>query len=110
MITVPEKTEQECTAILNDMGQTHRGIHLKHRSDMGNIFACYRTLLSKNNNEEENEQVTLGIKEDTRENTSQFDLAYVKISGQKVLTAFDNASTSTLLHCELVEEGKIEIK
>ena len=54
--------------------------------------------------------MTLGITEDRRENTSQFDLAYVKVSGQKVLTAFDNASTSTLLLRELVEEGKMEIK
>ena len=54
--------------------------------------------------------MTLGVTEDRRENTSQFDLAYVDVSGQKVLTAFDNASTATLLLRELVEEGKIEIK
>ena len=36
--------------------------------------------------------------------------AYVNVSGQKVLTAFDNAYTATLLFRELVEEGKIEIK
>ena len=62
------------------------------------------------NNIEEIEQVTLGVTEDRRENTSQFDLAYVDVSGEKVLTAFDNAFTATLLLCELVEEGKIEIK
>ena len=78
--------------------------------DMSEIFACYRSQLSKDENVEEIEQVTLGITEDRRENTSQFDLAYVKVSGQKVLTAFDNASTSTLLLRELVEGGKIEIK
>ena len=54
--------------------------------------------------------MTLGITEDRRENTSQFDLAYVRVSDQKVLTAFDNASTSTLLLHELVEEGKIEFQ
>ena len=58
----------------------------------------------------ETEQVTLGVTEDRRENTSQFDLAYVRVSDQKVLTAFDNASTSTLLLRDLVDEGKIEIK
>ena len=92
------------------MNQTRREIHLKQGSDISEIFGCYKTILSKDSNVEELEQVTLGVTEDRRDNTSQFDLAYVNVSGQKVLTAFDNASTATLLLRELVEEGKIEIK
>ena len=75
--------------------------------DPSDIYACYRDDISKNNIEKEDKQVTLGITEDRRDNTSQLDLAYVKISDQKVLTAFDNASTSTLQLRELMEEGKI---
>ena len=75
LITVPEETKSKCTAILDDMDQTRREIHLKYGSDMREIFACYRSQLSKDENAEEIKQVTLGITEDRRENTSQFDLA-----------------------------------
>ena len=51
LITVPEETETKCTAILDDMDQTRKGIHLNHGSDMGDIFACYPTELRKGNNE-----------------------------------------------------------
>ena len=56
--------------------------------------------------------MTLGITnqlEDRRGNTVQFDLAYVKVDEQKVLTVFDNASTTTLLLQDLIKEGKIDI-
>ena len=59
------------------MDQTRREIHLKQGSDMSEIFGYYKTLLSKDNDGEETEQVMLGVTEDRRENTSQFDLAYV---------------------------------
>ena len=47
--------------------------------------------------------------EDRRGNTVQFDLAYVKVDEEKVLTDFDNASTTTLLLRDLVKDGKINI-
>ena len=84
LITVPEETGTRCNAMLNDMDQTRREIHLKQGSDMSEIFGYYKTLLSKDNDGEETEQVTLGVTEDRRENTSQFDLAYVDVSGQEV--------------------------
>ena len=58
---------------------------------------------------EETEQVTLGVTEDRRKNISQFDLAYIDVSGEEVLAAFDSCSTSTLIHRELIDEGKIEV-
>ena len=79
--------------------------------DVNDIFS-YALELQKGNNEEENEQVTLGITnqvEDRRGNTVQFDLAYVKVDEQKVLTAFDNASTTTLILRDRVKEGKLEL-
>ena len=92
------------------MIQTRREIHLKQGSDMNEIFGYHNTTLNKDNVEEEQEQVTIGVTEDRRENTSQFDLAYIDVSGQEVLAAFDSCSTATLLLREVIEEGKLEIK
>ena len=64
---------------------------------MSKIFGYYKTLLNKDNVRKETEQVTLGVTEDRRENTSQFDLAYIDVSGQEVLAAFDSCSKATLL-------------
>ena len=58
---------------------------------------------------EKTEQVTLGVTEDRRKNISQFDLAYIDISREVILAAFDSCSTSTLIHRELIDEGKIEV-
>ena len=41
---------------------------------------------------------------------SQFDVAYIDVSGQEVLAAFDSCSTSTLILRELIDEGKLEVK
>ena len=47
--------------------------------------------------------------EDRRKNVAQFDLAYIDVDGQEVLAAFDTCSTTTLIHRELVEGGKIKV-
>ena len=47
LITVPEETETRGTAVLNDMIQTRREIHLKQESDMNEIFGYHNTTLSK---------------------------------------------------------------
>ena len=49
LITVPEETETKGLAVLNDMIQTRREIHLKQGSDMKEIFGYYNTILSKDN-------------------------------------------------------------
>ena len=67
------------------MDHIRKGIHMKHIS-VNDIFS-YAPELQKGNTEGENEQVTLGITnqlDDTRGNTVQFDLAYVKVDEQKV--------------------------
>ena len=48
--------------------------------------------------------------EDRRKNLAQFDLAYIDVDGQEVLAAFDTCSTTTLIHRELVEGGKIKVE
>ena len=58
---------------------------------------------------EEPEQVALAIVEDRRKNLSQFDLAYIDVAGQEVLAAFDTCSTTTLIHRELIDEGKVKV-
>ena len=47
LITVPEETETKGAAVLNDMIQTRREIHLKQGSDMNEIFGYHNTTLSK---------------------------------------------------------------
>ena len=39
---------------------------------------------------DETEQVTLGVTEDRRKNIPQFNLAYIDISREEVLAAFDS--------------------
>ena len=107
-MTVTEETETESVAVLNDMIQARKEIHLKQGSDITDIFGYQGTKLNKADGEE-TEQVTLGVTEDRRKNISQFDLAYIDISGEVVLAAFDSCSTSTLIHRELIDEGKIEV-
>ena len=47
--------------------------------------------------------------EDRRHSEAQFDLAYTDIEGQEVLTAFDSCSDKTLIHKELINEGKVKV-
>ena len=108
LMTVTEETETKGAAVLNDMIQTRKEIHLKQGSDITDIFGYQNTTLSEDY-VGETEQVTLGVTEDRRKNMSQFDLAYIDVSGQEVLAAFDSCSTSTLIHRELIDEGKLEV-
>ena len=107
-MTVTEETETKGAAVLNDMIQTRKEIHLKQGSDITDIFGYQNTTLSEDYIEE-SEQVTLGVTEDRRKNMSQFDLAYIDVSGQEVLAAFDICSTTTLIYRELIDEGKLEV-
>ena len=47
--------------------------------------------------------------EDRRNSEAQFDLAYADIAGEEILTAFDSCSDTTLIHEELVNEGKVKV-
>ena len=108
LMTVTEETETKGAAVLNDMIQTRKEIHLKQGSDITKIFGYQSTKLNEAD-VEVTEQVTLGVTEDRRKNMSQFDLAYIDVSGEEVLAAFDSCSTSTLIHRELIDGGKLEV-
>ena len=58
---------------------------------------------------DEMEHTTLLVVEDRRNNEAQFDLAYTNIDGNKILTTFDNCSNTTLIHKDLIHEGKIQV-
>ena len=83
------------------MNDARKEIHLKRGTDTSDIFGYA--------DKEEPEQVALAVVEDRRKNISQFDLAYIDVDGQEVLAAFDTCSTTTLIHRELVEGGKIKV-
>ena len=61
-------------------------------------------------NKDESEEVALAVVEDRRNNTAQFDLAYIDVDGQEILAAFDSCSSTTLIHRELTEEEKIKVE
>ena len=107
-MTVTEETETKGAAELNDMIQTRKEIHLKQGSDITNIFG-YQSPAVNEVNIDEIDHVTLGITEDRRKNISQFDLAYIDVSGEEVLAAFDSCSTATLILRELIDEGKLKV-
>ena len=47
--------------------------------------------------------------EDRRNNEAQFDLAYVDVDGEEILTAFDSCSNTTLIHKDLVNEERVKV-
>ena len=49
------------------------------------------------------------VVEDRWNNVAQFDLAYIDVDGEEVLAAFDSCSFTTLIHRELVDEGRIKV-
>ena len=77
-MTVTEETDTKGAAELNNMIVTHKEIHLKQGMDIANIFR-YQSPTVTEVNEEETDQVTLGVTEDRRKNISQFDLAYIDV-------------------------------
>ena len=100
-MAMAEESESRGRAELDDMNDARKEIHLKRGTDTSDIFGYM--------DKEEPEQVALAVVEDRRKNISQFDLAYIDVDGQEVLAAFDTCSTTTLIHRELVDGGKIKV-
>ena len=55
------------------------------------------------------QNTTLVVVEDRRNNKAQFDLAYTNIDGEKVLTTFDTCSNVTLILEDLIKEKRIKV-
>ena len=65
LMTVTEETETKDAAVLNDMIQTRKEIHLKQGSDITNIFG-YQSPTMNEIDVEEIDHVALGVTEDRR--------------------------------------------
>ena len=107
-MTATEETDTKGAAELDNMIVTRKEIHLKQGMDIAKIFG-YQSPRVPEGNEGKTDQVTLVVTEDRRKNISQFDLAYIDVGGAEVLAAFDTCSTATLIHRELIEEGKLKV-
>ena len=99
LMTVNEDVETSSERELDDMNDMRKEIHINTSTDTMDIFGY------TNNTE----QTSLVVVEDRRNSEAQFDLAYADIEGQEILTAFDSCSDTTLIHKELVNEGKIKV-
>ena len=102
LMTMADESESRGEEELNDMNDARKEIHLKRGTDTTDIFGYI--------NSDESGQVALVVVEDRRNNIAQFDLAYIDVDGQEILAAFDTCSSTTLIHRELIDEGKIEVK
>ena len=100
-MTVDDEVESRSEEELDDMNDTNKEIHIKRSTDTLDIFG-YTNLDASG-------QVALVTVEDRRGNEAQFDLAYADIDGEEILTAFDSCSNTTLIHKELIEEGKVKV-
>ena len=100
-MAMAEESECRGRAELDDMNNARKEIHLKRGTDTSDIFGYMDT--------EEPEQEALAIVEDRQKNLSQFDLACIDVDGQEVLAAFDTCSTTTLIHHELIDGGKVKV-
>ena len=107
-MAMAEETESKGIAELSDMSNTRKEIHLKKGTDTSDIFG-YQDAAMNDTSTKGLDQVALAITEDRRKNLSQFDLAYIDVGGEEVLAAFDTCSTATLIHRELVDEGKLKV-
>ena len=107
-MAMAEETESKGIAELSDMSNTRKEIHLKKGTDTSYIFG-YQDAAMNDTSTKGPDQVALAITEDRRKNLSQFDLAYIDVGGEEVLAAFDTCSTATLIHRELVDEGKLKV-
>ena len=96
LMQVSEDTESNSEKVLGDMSLVRKEIQINIRQDPLEIF-------------DETEHTTLLVVEDRRDNEAQFDLAYTNIDGKKILTTFDNCSNTTLIHKDLIHEGKIQV-
>ena len=96
LMQVSEDTESNSEKVLGDMSLVRKEIQINTRQDPAEII-------------DETEHTTLLVVEDRRDNEAQFDLAYTNIDGKKILTTFDNCSNATLIHKDLIHEGKIQV-
>ena len=96
VMLVNEDVESNSEQELDDMISVRKEIQIKTSQDPMETF-------------DEIEHTTLVVVEDRRNNEAQFDLAYTNIDDKEILTTFDSCSNTTLVHKDLISEGKIQV-
>ena len=96
LMLVNEDAESNSEKELGDMSSVRKEIQINTGQDPMETF-------------DEIEHTTLLVVEDPRNNEAQFDLAYTNIDDNKILTTLDNCSNTTLIHKDLINEGKIQV-
>ena len=96
LMLVNEDAESNSEKELGDMSSLRKEIQINTGQDPMETF-------------DEIEHTTLLVVEDRRNNEAQFDLAYTNIDDKEILTTFDNCSNTTLVHKDLINEGKIQV-
>ena len=99
VMIVDEEVESNSEKELDEMNSVRKEIQIKTNQDPLPFFEKMDT----------QEHTALVVVEDRRDNEAQFDLAYTNIDNEEILTAFDSCSNTTLIHKDLVNEGKIQV-
>ena len=97
LMQVGKDTEFISEKVQENLNAVRKEIQINTEQGLAEVF----------NNIEQN--TTLVVVEDRRNNKAQFDLAYTNIDGEKVLTTFDNCSNVTLILEELIKEKRIKV-
>merc|ERR1711872_549252 len=97
LMQVGKDTEFTSEKVMENYNSVRKEIQINTEQGLAEIL----------NNIEQN--TTLIVVEDRRNNKAQFDLAYTNIDGEKVLTTFDNCSNVTLILEELIKEKRIKV-
>merc|ERR1711872_732612 len=97
LMQVGEDTESTTEKLMENFNSVRKEIQINTEQDLVEVF----------NDIEQN--TTLLVVEDRRNNKAQFDLAYTNIDGEKVLTTFDNCSNATLILEDLIKEERIKV-
>ena len=97
LMQVGKDTESTSEKVLENLNSVRKEIQINTEQGLAEVL----------NNIEQN--TTLLVVEDRRNNKAQFDLAYTNIDGEKVLTTFDNCSNATLILEDLIKEKRIKV-
>ena len=97
LMQVGKDTESISERVQESLNTVRKEIQINTEQCLAEVF----------NNIEQN--TTLVVVEDRRNNKAQFDLAYTNIDGEKVLTTFDTCSNVTLILEELIKDKRIKV-
>ena len=98
LMQVGKDTEAISEEVQEDLNTVRKEIQINTEQDLVEVL---------DNINQQN--TTLVVVEDRRNNKAQFDLAFTNIDGEKVLTTFDTCSNVTLILEELIRDKRIKV-